>query len=277
LENRRRAGLVARRTIAVLVGLAFIFPIYWVFATSVAGPADVGQYPQSLLPHWHWENYTSAWSKAPWTRYFLNTVFIAAVTTALGLTTSLLAGFAFGRMKFFGSGFLFALVLSVLMIPQTVLLIPDYMIAADLGWIDTYWIQIVPWGASVFGIFLIRQFFLSVPEELFEAAELDGAGRLRILWSIGLPMVKPALVIVALNVFMASWNSFLWPSIMAPRNDSVRPIEFGLINFYSANGTDYPELCAAVSFTTLPVLIIFLLLQKYFIAGAYSSAGGVKS
>jgi multiple sugar transport system permease protein len=247
-----------------------------VVTTSLNPNADMYSYPPSLVPHFYWANYARAWRAAPWLRYLANTVLISGATVVLCVGTSMLAGFAFGVMRFPGRRALFALVLSVLMVPQVALLIPDFQIASFLGWLDTYWVQIIPWGANVFGVFLVRQFLLGLPPELYEAAELDGAGRLRILWSIGAPLARPALIIVALNTFMASWNSFLWPSIMAPTNASVRPVELGLYNFLQSSGTDYTALCAAVTFTTLPVLIVFLLLQRYFITGAFSAAGGVR-
>jgi multiple sugar transport system permease protein len=271
----RRRG-TGRIVLAVLVGLVFLVPFYWVVVTSLNPNSDMYRFPPSLIPHLYFSNYVRAWQAAPWLRYVFNTVLVAVCTVALSLLTSLLAGFALGVMKFPGRRILFGLVLSVLMVPQVALLIPDFQIASYLNWLNTYWIQIIPWGASVFGIFLVRQFLLGLPPELFEAAELDGAGRLRILWSIGAPLVRPALLIIALNTFMASWNSFLWPSIMVPSNPNIRPIELGLFNFLQADGTDYTGLCAAVTFTTLPVLVIFLLLQKHFITGAFSAAGGVR-
>lgn len=275
-SGRRRRWSNGRIVLAVLVGLLFLVPFYWLVVTSLNPDSNMYKYPPSLIPHWYFSNYVRAWHAAPWLRYVFNTVLIAVCTVVLCLVTSLLAGFALGVMKFPGRKLLFGLVLSVLMVPQVALLIPDFQIASYLNWLNTYWIQIVPWGASVFGIFLVRQFLLGLPPELFEAAELDGAGRLRILWSIGAPLVRPALLIIALNTFMASWNSFLWPSIMVPGNPNIRPIELGLFNFLQADGTDYTGLCAAVTFTTLPVLVIFLLLQKHFITGAFSAAGGVR-
>jgi multiple sugar transport system permease protein len=275
-RGRRRPGRIVRVVVAVVVGLLFLVPFYWVVVTSLNPTSSMFDSPPAFVPKFYFDNYVRAWAGATWGRYLLNTVLVAVCTVALSLVTSLLAGFAFGVMRFRGRGALFALVLSVLMIPQVVLLIPDFQIASDIHWVDTYWIQIVPWGASVFGIFLVRQFLLNLPTELFEAAELDGAGRVRILWSIGAPLVRPALIIIALNTFMASWNSFLWPSVMDPTNDSVRPVEVGLYNFLNSSGTDYTALCAAVTFTTLPVLVIFLILQRYFITGAFTAAGGVR-
>jgi multiple sugar transport system permease protein len=273
--RRRVAGPVLRRVVAVVVGLAFLGPFWWVLVTSLARTSDVYKFPPSLLPHWHWANYARAWAAAPWVRLFGNTVLIALCTVVLAVVTSVLAGYAFGVLRFRGRTALFTVVLAVMMVPQTVLLIPDYVIAQTIDWLDTYWIQIIPFGGSVFGIFLVRQFFAGLPPELFDAAELDGAGRLRTLWSIGVPLVRPAVIIVALNVFMGSWNAFVWPFIMTS-STSVQPVEVGLATFYGAEGTDWTGLSAAVTFTTLPVLALFLALQRHFVTGAYSAAGGLK-
>jgi multiple sugar transport system permease protein len=274
-----RSGRAARRVLrtltAVAIGAAFIFPFYWTVVISLARPGGFDTYPPLLLPQWDWANWGRAWALAPWPRLFLNTVFIAACTTALALVTSLLAGFAFGILRFPGRRFLMLAVLSVLMMPTVVLIIPDYVLATDVHWVDTYWIQIVPWGASVFGIFLVRQFFVTMPQEILDAAAVDGAGRLTVLWRIGVPAVRPALVIISIQVFMGSWNAFLWPEIMT-RSESIQPIEVGLASFSSANGTDYSGLAAAATFTTLPLMVFFLVLQRQFIRGALSAAGSIR-
>lgn len=271
-----RAWRLSRRTLAVLIGLAFVFPIYWVFVISVDRPGQFDSFPPVLIPQWDWSNWSRAWGEAPWVRMLLNTVLIASCTTLLALITSTLAGFAFGVLRFPGRKALTLLVLSVLMMPTTVLIIPDYILSSDLHLINTYWIQIIPFGASVFGIFLVRQFFLGMPQELLDAASLDGAGRMRVLWHIGVPMVRPALIIIAINCFMGSWNSFLWPEILVGGNASVQPVEVGLSTFATTNGTDYQGMAAAVTFTTLPVMIFFLVLQRQFIRGAMSAAGSLK-
>lgn len=275
-----RAGRYARRALAVAIGVAFVFPFYWTVVISLGHPGEFSDFPPVLLPHWDWSSWSRAWHSAPWMRLFGNTILIASCTVALCLVTSLLAGFAFGVLRFPGRKALTLLVLAVLMMPGTVLIIPDYVLANDLHLLNTYWIQIIPWGASVFGIFLVRQFFLTMPAEILDAAALDGASRLRFLRSIGVPMVRPALIIIAINVFLGSWNSFLWPVIMTSSNmessSTVQPVEVGLSTFASAEGTDFPGLAAAVTFTTLPVMVFFLLLQRQFIRGALSAAGGVR-
>lgn len=269
-SRRFRSGLLA-----VAIGVLFVFPFYWVVVTSLNSPDRVFQFPPNFLPGGHVHNYAHAWSEAPWVRYFLNTVLIAGTTVALVLATSLLAGFALGVMRFRGRELCFFLVLSILMIPKVVLLIPDYVVLSWMHWLNTYWAQIVPWGASVFGIFLLRQFFRSLPQELLEAAELDGASQLQFLRTVAAPLARPALITIGLYIFIGSWNSFLWPFIMTS-SPSVQPIEVGLATFFGTNGTDWPGLSAAVVFTTLPIMIIFLLSQRRLVAGASATTEGLK-
>ena len=168
-SRRFRAGLLA-----LVIGILFAFPFYWVIVTSLSSTNSVYQFPPNFLPGTVVHNYSRAWSEATWVRFFVNTLFIAGATVALVLVTSLLAGFALGVTRFRGREAVFFAVLSILMIPKVVLLIPDYVVLSKLHWLDTYQAQIVPWGASVFGIFLLRQFFRSLPQEIVEAAELDG-------------------------------------------------------------------------------------------------------
>jgi multiple sugar transport system permease protein len=219
----------------------------------------------------------AAWLAAPWVRYFANTFFIAGLTTLSVLVTSTLAGFAFGVLRFRGRSFLFSAVLSMMMIPLTVLLIPDYLILKDIHWLNTYWAQIVPFGASVFGIFLLRQFFLTVPQDLIDAADIDGSSQWRFIWQICVPMARPVLTTIGIYTFMASWDAFLWPYIMTS-SPSVQPIEVGLARFFGGAGvsTEWTVLAAAVMFTTLPIIVLFLFFQRQFIAGASSTSAGVK-
>ena len=262
-----------RAAAALLVAAVFAFPFYWVVATSLNSSSQALSFPPVFLPHFVWQNYARAWAGAPWLRYFLNTVFIASATTALVLFTSIMAGYAFGAMSWPGRRPLFGLVLSILLIPVTVLIIPDYLVLHDLHWLDTYQAQIIPWGASVFGIFLLRQFFASLPGEYWEAAQLDGAGRFWFLWRVAVPQAVPVLITIGVYIFLGSWNSFLWPFIMT-NSPSVQPVEVGLATFLGANGTDWTGLSAAVVFTTLPVMLLFLVAQRQFVTGV--GGGGLK-
>ena len=264
-----------RRLVALALALLFLVPFYWVFVISVQNGTTISSWPLNLVPQWHWANYSRAWDLTTWPRFFLNTIFVAACTVLLVMITSVLAGYAFGVLRFPGKKVLMGVILSVLMVPTVTLIVPDYVIANQLHMLNTYWIQIVPFGSSVFGIFLVRQFFLTMPQEIMDAASVDGAGRLRILWHIGVPAVRPALLLIGINVFVASWNSFLWPQVMV-NNQDLQPIEVGLASFTTDNGTDWSAMSAAVCFTTIPIMLVFLLLQKQFIRGAMNAAGAVK-
>ncbi|MGH9107609.1 MAG: carbohydrate ABC transporter permease [Acidimicrobiales bacterium] len=269
--RRRWASTLA----VVLVGVLFVFPFYWVITTSFNTSSEVYSFPPRFYPGGDVGNYARAWGEAPWVHYFLNTVLIAGCTVLLVLATSLLAGFALGVMRYRGREICFLAVLMILMVPLLVLIVPDYIVLNDLHWLNTYWAQIVPWGASVFGIFLLRQFFSSLPEELVEAAELDGASQMRFLWQVAAPLAWPAIVTIGLYIFIGSWDSFLWPFLMTS-SPSVQPIEVGLATFLGTNGTDWTGLSAAVVFTSLPIMVVFMLSQRHLVEGAFAGTGAVK-
>ena len=261
VERRRQLW----RHVGLIVGLAILlFPLIWTLFSSLESSSHAASFPGSLIPQFHYQNYVHAWEAAPWGRYFFNTILIATLTTALVLITSLGAAYAFGMHEFPGKRVLFWLVLSVLMIPTELNIIPQYLLFADLHWLNTYQVQIIPWAASTFGIFLIRQFVMSLPRDLFDAARIDGAGELAILWHVVAPLVIPALVTVGVYVFLGSYNAFLWPLIVT-NGHAVRPIEVGLASFRTANNSEYTQLSAAAVFTTLPVLVFFLIAQRYIV------------
>lgn len=268
--RRFRAALVI-----VVVAVLFAFPFYWVVLTSLSNPGVIFDFPPHLLPGTDIKNFSEAWDEAPWVRYFLNTVLISFCTSFLALATSLLAGFALGVMVYRSREFWFVLVLSMLMIPAMALLIPDYIILKDLHWLNTYQAQIIPFGASVFGIFLIRQVLSSLPPELIEAAELDGASQFQFLRYIAAPAAKPALITIGIYIFIGSWDAFVWPFIMTS-SPSVQPIEVGMASFLGAFGTQWTELSAAVVFTTLPIMVVFMIAQRRLVEGAYSATGATK-
>ncbi len=268
-----KSRFVIRYVIVAIAAIFALFPLYWIFVTSLLTNRDAFDVVPHALPDWQWENYVRAWNLAPWLQYFVNSIFVAACTIALAVITSLLAGYAFGTMKFPGRNVLFLAILALIMIPGEATLIPSYLIVSTLGWIDSYQAQIIPFGVSISGIFLLRQFFLSLPPSLWEAAQLDGCSRFGFLRRVAAPLARPALAVVALQIFIGSWNAFLWPYLVTS-SDAFRPIEVGLQAFNSAEGTDATGLAAAAAFTTLPVLIVFLIAQKQFIEGI--SVGATK-
>ncbi|MBV9228195.1 MAG: carbohydrate ABC transporter permease [Chloroflexi bacterium] len=270
----RYSQLALRYVVLGIAAICALFPLYFVFVTSLLTQRSVFDSVPHFLPDWDWSNYISAWSMAPWLQYFANSIFIAGSTVILAVITSLLAGYAFGTMKFPGRNVLFLAILGLIMIPYEATLIPSYLIVSTLGWIDSYQAQIIPFAVSIAGIFLVRQFFLSLPPSLWEAAQIDGCSRFGYLWRVAAPLARPALAVVALQVFIGSWNAFLWPYIVTS-SDAFRPIEVGFQSFISGEGgTDPTGLAAAACFTTLPVLVVFLIAQRQFIEGI--SAGSLK-
>ncbi len=244
-----------------------LLPFFWMVTTSFKSSHEVMQMPPQWIPSkWLWSNYVEAWGVAPFARYFFNSFFMAITTTVGEVITTIMAAYAFAKMKFFGKSALFATLLATLMIPGQMLLIPNYVTINRLGWFDKYQALIIPWLASVFGIFLLRQFFRSIPDELMDAARIDGCSRFRFLWRIVVPLSKPAIMTVALLKFLGSWNSFQWVLLMTNR-EAMRTVPVGLMSFRSEVGTAYELLMAAAVLAIIPVLILFFFTQKQFIQG----------
>ena len=211
-------------------------------------------------------NYLEAWHAAPWGRYFFNSFFTALTQVAVGLFLAALAAFALARIPFPGKEAVFVLILATMMVPGEVLLIPNYVLLARLGWLDTYYALIVPWLASVFGIFLLRQFYLSLPQDLFDAARIDGAGYLTQLFRIALPLSLPGLVSYGIFTFLGAYNALLWPLIVT-QSPEMRTVQLGLQAFVSEAGSDYGALMAASTFVILPVILGYFFAQRQFIQG----------
>jgi len=244
-----------------------LLPFFWMVMTSLKEESEVLRMPPQWIPKdWQWINYVKAWNVAPFGRYFFNSFVIAIMTTIGEVITAILAAYAFAKMRFFGKNVIFAVLLGTLMIPGEMLLIPNYVTITRLGWYNRYEALIIPWLASVFAIFLLRQFFRSIPDELQEAARIDGCSRIRFLWQIVVPLSKPAIMTVALLKFLGSWNAFLWVLIMTS-SESMRTVPVGLSLFSSEVGTAYEQLMAASVLAIIPVLILFLFTQKQFIQG----------
>ena len=272
-SRRVRLAPVAKHAFLIAAAVLVAFPFYWMVTTAFKSFFEATQFPPTLIPQeWHLENFPIAWSAAPWGRYFANTILISAAVTAGELVTAVLAAYAFARMTFRGKGVIFAIFLATLMIPGEATLIPNFVLMSRryLNLYDTYWAQILPFLATAFSIFLLRQFFLAVPNELQDAARMDGAGHLRFLWSVVLPISIPALVTVALITFLGSYNSFLWPLIVTSSAD-VRPVQIGMAQFRTENGSQYHLLMAAATLVIAPVVLLYLGAQRYLIQGVARS------
>jgi len=270
----RPPGALASGTLkhAILLAGAGLtaFPFFWMVTTSFKSFAEAQSYPPVFWPTvWYFDNWIEAWNfpTTLWARSFANTLFIAAVSTVGTVVTAVLAAYAFARMRFRGRNVLFAVFLLTIFIPNEATLIPNFvLITKYLGWYNSYQAQIVPFLASVFSIFLLRQFFMSIPQELQDSARIDGAGNVRFLWSVALPLVRPALITVSLLTFLASWNAFLWP-LLVTSSPELRPIQVALMPFSSEAGTQYHLLMAGATFVILPTLVVYLIAQRYFIEG----------
>jgi multiple sugar transport system permease protein len=255
-----------RYLILIPATAAVMFPFYWMVLTSLSTQQLVYQFPPSLMPAWHFENFTRVWQEAPWGRYIVNTVFIAAATTVLVLVTSTLAGYAFASMSFPGKAAVFSGLVAIYMVPTEVTLVPNFITLKNLGWIDTYQAQILPFGASVFGIFLMRQFFLTLPKDLWDSAQLDGAGHFRYLVTIAAPLARPPMITIAILHVVGSWSAFLWPLIVTS-SESIRPISVGLQAFQHQESFNPVLLGAAAVITTTPMLVFFLFAQRQLVGG----------
>lgn len=270
--------LRARRTLVHLgllggAGLV-LFPFYWMVTTAFKDLTEASRFPPTLWPHaLHPGNFIDAWTAAPFGRYFLNTVIVASCQTVGVLITSTLAAYSFARFRFPGRDIVFLCFLGTMMVPMEVSLVPNFVILKHLGWYDTYIGLIAPWTANVFGIFLLRQWFLSIPQELYDAAEIDGCGRFSFLWRIALPNSTPALVTIGLLSFLAGWNALLWPLIVTGSTE-MRTLQVGLASFQSEAYVEYHLWMAAATFTIAPIVVLYLLAQRYFIEGV--SGSGIK-
>ncbi len=282
--GRRLSRLLLYTALSAAAVIAMV-PFLWMISNSLMTLGET-QVRRLVPASPQWENYVQAWNQARFSVYFLNSCIITAVTIAGLLVVSISAAYAFARIKFVGRGLVFTLLLVTLMIPEAVTLIPNYLIVGgqifplprtlpefpflswQLGnsWIDTLPALTVPFMGSAFSIFLLRQFFAQIPHELYDAARIDGAGHLRFLLQIVLPISRAPVFTVGLLTFIASWNAFLWPLIVT-NDDRWRPIAVGLYRFSDEAGTQTHLLMAGALITILPILVLYFLTQKSFTEG----------
>ena len=261
--------LAGRGTLYLMLtvgSVTMILPFLWMISTSLKTPPEALRFPPTWFPQiFDFSNYVDAWRAVPFPLYFLNTVFVAFTVMIVVLMTSSLAAYAFARMNFPGRETIFLLFLSMMMVPMPVYLVPSYVILSRLGWVDTYYALIVPWAAHVFSIFWLRQHFRTVPNDLYDAATIDGCSRFGFLWRVMIPLSKSVLVAVALFSVIGSWNSFMWPLVVT-NSVSKRMIQVGLAYFSTEQGTQYTLMMAAATFCIAPLLIVFFIAQKQIIS-----------
>jgi multiple sugar transport system permease protein len=277
--RRRVSGtVVVLWVLGMLVVVAWAAPFVWMVSTSVKWPGDIMTRDIEWLPRRVTsENYAKVFAQ-PVLRWLVNSLIVATVATAVSLLSGAMTGYAFARLHFPGRGVLFFLVLATLMIPSEMTIVPLFIgfLRADL--VNNYAAFILPSVASVFSVYLFRQFFLSLPRELEDAARVDGAGRFRIFFSIALPLARPAVIAAAILLFTTNWNAFLWPLLVA-FTEEMKTLPVGMATFAPGVGgqtqlQSFGPAMAAMTILTLPSLLVFLVLQRYFIEGVISA--GIK-
>lgn len=279
----QRRGRIGSYVVLTLGALLVAFPFFWMVSTSLKTGPEADLSPPSLLPRApQFGNYSEAWQSAKkttagqvtFTTYFINSVVAAVCVTGGVLFTSILAAYAFANMRFRAKNLIFLLLLSTMMIPFEVVLVPNFRTIVGLGWYDTYAALIVPWLASVFSIFILRQFFLTIPHDYYEAAQIDGCGHWRYMWQVAVPMAVPALVTITIFTFLGTWNALMWPMLVTD-GAAMRVVQVGLSILQGEESTRFQVLMAGSTIVIAPVVILYLCLQRRFIEGV--SRAGIKA
>ena len=279
-KQKARVGAIVAKVFTYLflaiMALIVIFPFYWMIISSLKTLEEY-RYPiPTLFPNTiDFMNYAEAFQAAKLLTYFKNTVIVGVVSTLLSLVITILSAFAFARLEFKGKNLLFAALLGTMMIPGELFTITNYVTVNAFGWLKTYTVLIVPFLVSVFYIYLLRQNFLQIPNELYLAAKVDGTRDFKYLWKVMIPLSMPTLISITILKMMGAWNSYIWPRLVA-NDDAHALITYGLRNsFTDTSGfTDYPVQMAAVAVVSLPLFLVFVFLRKYIMKGV--SRSGIK-
>lgn len=256
-----------------MLAAAFLLPFVWMIALSVKSVGDFYRYPPTLTTdNPQWSNFTTVLLDFSLLRYLVNSLFTTLAAALLQVACASLAAFAIAVLAFRGKGQIFALFLASLMVPGTVIIIPLFIVVNTIGWVDSYAALIIPFAFSGFGIFLLRQFFLSIPRDVFDAARIDGASTFRLYWNICLPLSGPALSTLFVMTFVAFWNSLLWPLIVI-NDDAKKTLPVGIVGLSTAQSANPQLVMAGVTIAVVPAVLLFLFLQRYLMRGLVLSSG----
>lgn len=272
---------ISIHAVLIFVSLLSIFPFIWLISTSLKGNAEnIFAYPPQIIPQdFTFSNYIGVWHKVNFVAYFINSMIVAGATVALNLILSAMAAYPLARMQFFGKKATFFAVLATIMVPFQAIMLPVYLITLKLHLVDSvnnfmgYLGLVMPFAVSAFGIFLMRQAFLTIPKEMEEAAIVDGCNVWQVFFKVLLPMVKPSLAVLAIFTFIGSWGEFLWPSIVLTK-ESMYTLPVGVNNLQGMFSSNWRFIAAGSILATIPIVIFFLAMQKYFISG--ENEGAVK-
>ena len=273
---RRVLAKTGTYTFLLIMALIVLFPFYWMIISSLK---DLNEYRQAIPTFWPkkvlFSNYSEAFSAANLGDLFMNTLYVGVVSTLLSLVITVLSAFAFARLEFKGKETLFGALLATMMIPGELFTITNYITVSDLGWLHTFTALIVPFLVSIFYIYLLRQNFMQIPNELYLAAKVDGTTDLKYLWKVMIPLALPTLISITILKMMGAWNSYIWPKLVA-NDEAHRLITNGLRNAFTdtSGQANYPVQMAAVAIVSAPLFMVFLLLRKYIMQGV--SRSGIK-
>jgi len=268
---RMRLPFSPRHLALVPISALMLLPLVWMFVTSVETLDQTRHFPPTLIPSGiHWSNYSEAWNQAPFGRFFVNSLIVTGTAVASNLLFCSLAGYAFARMRFFGRDVLFVALLATLMVPFQVTMIPTFLIVQKMGLVNSLPALIVPNLVTPFGIFLLRQFFRTLPIELEEAARMDGCSRLGVLVRVVLPLSMPALATLTIVTFLWTWNDFLWPLIVITSTNQST-VQLGLAQFQGAHQTNWTLLMAGNVMALAPMLLVFIIGQRWFVQSLAST------
>lgn len=275
LKRRHRQVQLIKKIVAYLFltigAMTMVGPFMWMVSTSLKNPGDVFSYSKSWWEEWVptkfvWQNYVKAWHVVPFAKFYLNSIFVSLAITLGQVATSAMAAYAFARLRFPGRERLFFGYLATMMVPGAVTMIPVFILLEKLGWVDTFKAMILPSMFTAYGTFMLRQFFLTLPRDLEDAAKIDGCSYVGIFWRIILPLSKPALATLTTFTFMGSWMSFMWPLIVMNTHEKFT-LPIGLAYFQSLHGTDWTLLMAGSLMMILPILLVFIFNQRFFVEG----------
>ena len=274
MKNKLNIKVALKYFVLVAFAIITLFPFYWMIASSFKDSFEVIQTPPTMFPNKIlWENYSTAFSMAPFGRYFLNTILVTILSIVSTVIIAILSAFAFSHLEFKGRDLIFSLFLASMMIPGEVLIVTNFKTISQLGLMDTYSALFVPYMANVLYIYMLREFFLKIPKQLYYAAKVDGSSDWKFLWRIVVPMAKPSIITICILVGINSWNAFLWP-LLVTNKESMRLLATGLTAFQSDAGNQYELLMAASTIITMPIVVVYIFLHKKIMSGI--SIGGIK-
>ena len=276
MTNKRISGRRERHllTYIILVGFALIYliPIIWLVISSFKEESELFRFPPSLLPEkFSVSNYVDAWGRADFALYFKNTTIVTIAATALTVCINMMAGYAFAKYKFRGSNVIFLFFMATMMLPLEVLMIPIFQMVKAVGFYNSFWGLIIPPAATPAGVFIVRQYFLTIPDEIMESARIDGAGETKIFLYLMVPLAKPAISVLAIFSFLWRWNDYMWPLVVI-RDTAKYTVQLALASFSGQYAVSWGSLLAMSVLTMIPVLIIFLIFQKQFMKGMTAGA-----